>query len=193
MNAIGGKGSVLVRSDTNERLVNVRLAWFNGEDLSLARQEAVRDFLKRRVDATTWFYRWSVEAGENGVEQVMKSLQGQGCHVLLAIDANGACVGMLDLHLGRSKTAEFGIVVASDQQRQGHGTRMAKAAIEFAQLKGLCELSVEARGPGVDRWVQNLGFERDKEQDGRYVFSFDTIQLKFELKVKDIGCNCRIF
>jgi GNAT superfamily N-acetyltransferase len=166
------------------------LEWHAGADLTVSVETELRAFFLCAVDRDSWNQRYALRHSEEGVDKLLGSLRSKGCHLLLARDAKGVCIGVLDLHV-QDDEAEVGLILASHQQRRGHGTRMAREAEAFARSQGLQRLLALPQGMGVPAFLAKLGFSPWPREDGRHerlVTPAPSTGEELGLTERDLGC-----
>lgn len=155
--------------DDVNNVAEFRLEWQVGSELTESTEADLRRFYSLSVDADSWGQRYALVSGDEGIDQALASFRSGSCHLLLARDAKGACVGVLDLHVQQQENeAEVGIIIAQHQRGRGHGTRMAEEAEAFARSKGLHRLVALPQGMGVSAFLGKLGFSAMPRHDGRH-------------------------
>lgn len=192
MNSIGGHKVVPEVWSSGRPEPTYTHRWLKGEELSLDAEADVQNFLLARVSEQAWCERWSVPYDQDGVDAVIAALRAPGCHMLLTLDVQGACIGLLDMHIDDSGSAEMGLIVADKSQRQGHGLRMVEEAERFARTHGLRELAIHAKGSGIEMGARKRLYERDPNVDGRYVLSLEEIEWA-QGSLEPSFCPCTIY
>jgi RimJ/RimL family protein N-acetyltransferase len=94
--------------------------------------------------------------------------------VFVAERGDGTLVGRLsigrDPHPASTHVADVGLMVAADARRQGVGTAMLQAAMEWARAAGVrkIELHVFPWNEAAIKLYEGLGFEREGFRKGHY-------------------------
>jgi RimJ/RimL family protein N-acetyltransferase len=94
--------------------------------------------------------------------------------VFVAERGDGTLVGRLsigrDPHPASTHVADVGLMVAADARRQGVGTAMLQAAMEWARSAGVrkIELHVFPWNEAAIKLYEELGFEREGFRKGHY-------------------------
>jgi RimJ/RimL family protein N-acetyltransferase len=94
--------------------------------------------------------------------------------VLVAEREDGTLVGRLsvgrDPHPASVHVADLGLMVAADARRQGVGTALMRAAVEWARSAGVrkLELHVFPWNEAAIKLYEALGFEREGYRKGHY-------------------------
>lgn len=174
MNSIGGsdRAGPVPRVSEGAGPDALEFEWHTGGGLSQEMQGEVVNFFSSQITEDAWNQRFSAPYGENGFAAAMKSFDSVTCHLLVARDAQGVCIGLLDMQAAHETkdSAQLGLIVASKNQRRGCGSSMVRQAIEHGRCKGFKELVIDAQGKGAAMLAQKLGFMRDFGESSRYVY-----------------------
>jgi len=138
------------------------------------------DQLTRLADAVSaepegWLISVAGEWRSAGDERrYLKALRRYDHAAVFVAEQDGAIVGRLsvgrDPHPASSHVADLGLMVAVDARRQGIGTALLEAAVDWARQTGVrkLELHVFPWNHGAIALYDAFGFEREGYRKGHY-------------------------